>query len=374
MIGLAPVALALAEDGGARRPLRRPRQPRPQVEPIQTGRNRNPGEREQRRGDVLELCRPRKAAPPRQAGRPQHQRHPHQLVVEVRAVLEQPVIPEPLAVVRGYDDGSLVEEVERAKPLQQATHLGVGVAHLTAVGADQSRQLPGVSDARGDALRIEGDGRVLRDAKSGGRGIRGVGVEEVDPDEEALAGVGGDPVHRRVHDPLASRPEAIPGASPPGVALRRCEGVDLEAPAEAEALVDDVARYEGGGRESGRAHPGGQAGQLGGYRNRVVEDAVAPGVEAGEERRVSRSGARRGRAGLEEQHATPGERVDRRSWDRSAIGTHVIGAQRVDGDEQDPADGCRGRRRSGQGERSHQRRRHQSAHGGSLSQAFSRIE
>ena len=111
--------------------------------------------------------------------------------------------------------------------------------------------------------------------------------------------------------------------------------VEIEAAAESEAAIEHPrADYR-----QGRVAAGAQ--QFGQGRDRrrerplaVVAQPVLDRIEPGEERRVRRQGQRDRRQGVGEAQPARRQRIEPWRRRRSAIAARQVGAQRVDGDEQ----------------------------------------
>jgi hypothetical protein len=106
--------------------------------------------------------------------------------------------------------------------------------------------------------------------------------------------------------------------------------------AEPERGRDGIGADERTGCVALAREPGGQRRILRSEREYdIAADAVGGRILAGENRRVRRTGERHGRLRLIEAHTARGQRVDRgRGAGLRPVRTDVIGAQRVDGNEQ----------------------------------------
>jgi hypothetical protein len=162
-----------------------------------------------------------------------------------------------------------------------------------------------------------------------------VRLVQVDEGEPLLAADGIDPLERRAHrlgaGPLGHRES--PGrlrASQPVV-------VDVEAPVETEPGIERERADEGPGLPALLSQDRGEGGPVGGETEaRVVADAVVQRVLAREQVGVGGKGDDVVGVGRLEAHALRGQAVDPgRAGVRAAVAAERVGAQRVDGDEQD---------------------------------------
>ena len=231
------------------------------------------------------------------------------------------VLAQALAVVRGDDHQRRVAQSRTVDPVQQALELAVRVR---------------------DLARVE----VAREALGEGRGriVGRVGIEHMDPNEEGRAPRRVQPFQRPVHD-LAAPPLAAVAARGDAARARERVVVHVEAPVEPRVAGDGIGTDEAAGGVAARLQEGGQGGRAGIQRLReVVADPVLVGQAAGEEGDVR--GPRLGHVGdgVQEQHAFARQAVDGggRAADE-AVGAHAVGAQGVDGDEEQVRRG-RGRR------------------------------
>ncbi len=258
------------------------------------------------------------------------QRHAQRRLVGEQPVRHLAVLAERLAVVRGEDDErvGVVRAVERR--LKEWRERGVGGGDLAEVGRG--------AISRGERLR---------------RRVREVRLVEVHPREPGrcrarLAGAcgaalahplecGGDGRRRRA---LGHAEGDV------GFALGEAVVVDVEAARQAEAGVEREGADEGAGAIAARVEQ--RRERVGGGRETeagVFADAVAERIDAREDVGVRRQRHDRRGVGLIEADAGGGEAVDPGGGDRAvAVGADRVGAQRVDGDEEDVARrGPRGR-------------------------------
>ena len=239
------------------------------------------------------------------------------VVVHEIAVARLAVAAQGLAVVAHHDDDGPVLDPLRPQPRKAAPHLLVGEGDLSVVEAAQAAPL---------VLRAEGL-----------RGLVGsVRVVQMDPREERPLLVDVEPREGGVHD-LVGR--SLHGPQVQVLVLPEVEAVvvDVEALIEAPAPVQHERRDPGSrGVASLRKRLGDRG--LGRAQGRVAVDAhpVVGGVGAGHDRGVRRQRQRRGGRGLGEEHPAARQRVDVGGLDVGiAVGAQVIGAGRVQGDEQD---------------------------------------
>jgi len=112
--------------------------------------------------------------------------------------------------------------------------------------------------------------------------------------------------------------------------------IDLEALVETPGSVQDIGADKGPGLVALNAHGFGQGVDLiGQTKARVVSKAVLSRELAGEQRRVRRQGQGSDGVCLSKEHAAGRQAIDDRGSGLGvAVGTHSIGSQGVDGDEQ----------------------------------------
>ncbi len=253
------------------------------------------------------------------AGRLDDQRNVNRFVVEKQAVLLLPVIPEAFAVIGEQDDGGAVVQLVRLQVLNQTADDFVAVGDLAVVW------------------------RVLREAL--GRRVRFVRLVEVQKQKRARRALRIEPVLGHFF-----RFAAIALDLPDAQFRRRRRHVAVE---EIKTLRDagflpqhvrrdDAARREAAVVEHLRQHAL--------ARLHDEADVIAhTGLERqppGEERRVRRQRLWRVRIRVIEHDAVGGKRVDCRRLDLGvAVDRQVIGAQRVDRDQDDRSADWRGRPR-----------------------------
>ena len=238
------------------------------------------------------------------------ERHVHRRVVEEQAVLLLAVIAETLAVIGQQHDRRLLVEGRRAQPIEQASDDLVRVSDLAVVRF------------------------VRRETRR--RGIGFVRLVDVKEQEERLAAVaGGQP-------PLRGGQRVL------SVALHLADRALARRRRQLAVVgVEPLVQADGGAQHVGRHEPGRRPAallqrplheplsRLDGEAD-VVADAVFEGEQAGQDARVRRHRLRRVRIGALEDRPLRGERVDvRRPHPGIAVGRQVIGAQRVDGNQDD---------------------------------------
>ncbi len=156
------------------------------------------------------------------------------------------------------------------------------------------------------------------------------------PSANHLAGLRADPVERGRDDRVgaALRQREVDGAA----GFADPVVVDVEAGVQTEALIEREPADERAGREAERLQP---RRQRVGLRLDpiavVVADAVLVGIGAGQDAGVRRQRDDGVRVREGEARAARGERVEVRRAGAAAVGRQRIGAQRVDGDEEDVA-------------------------------------
>ena len=246
------------------------------------------------------------------------------------------VLAEPLAVVggdRNHGIGAVAESVERT---EQGAELGVRerdlavVERLHVVGVGHALE-PGMPLARMRPQDVQavvrGRARITRshEARVVGsrRGVRGVRVEQVDPDEEGpLAGMRLEPGERRLHHlvgaPLAGKqgnPVPARQVAAGEHRMREVVVVDGKALREAETVIERHAAHERGrlvalAGEYLRERGLGVCQQV----ETVREDAMGKRVAAGHQARVRGRGDGRDGICLGEAHAVGRQPVER--WRR----------------------------------------------------------
>ena len=292
--------LELGERGRQARRRRRGRpQPRAEVGPAHARRHGDVEEVQHRRRDVDQLDLPVDDVGS-QPGDRHDQRDVQLLFVQRRAVIPAAVLLELLAVVGRHDhDGA---GPARAHLADQPPDGGVGVGDLAVVAID-------VAAAEREA--VVGDVGLVR-------------LEEVDPHERALR-----------LDLVVVRQQLVDAAL--GVDVLELHVLEVEvAVGERLQLVgvdeEDRRRVEGGRlppelAQDGRGGVVPLAGREAHHRREVLR---------GQHRRNRERRVRRLRVGPREADALARQRVEvGRRRARVAVGAHVIGPQRVDGDQQD---------------------------------------
>ena len=186
-------------------------------------------------------------------------------------------------------------------------------------------------------LALVGLAREAR-GERGGRLVREVRLVQVDEGEPPLAANRLDPPPRRAH-----RLGARPLGHREGGRLRSPQPVvvDVEAPVEPEPGVEREGADEGPGAPAPLLENRGEGGPVGREAEaRVVVNAVAQGVLAGEQVGVGGQGHDVVRPGRLEANALGGEAVDpRRSRVAPAVAAECVRAEGVDGDDQDAEPG-----------------------------------
>ena len=228
------------------------------------------------------------------------------------------VLEELLAVVGDDDEQRVVVAVEQ---LEQAQEARVDVADpLVVAGAHVVGIVPAGLDALGHAVRL-------------------VHVVQVHVGEAGLLGIAlGLPAAQRAQELLARCARL---AIEPVEAAREAHlRPDVDVGGDAEGLV--AVRGEHLGQRGGLFGEPGELQRLdavavlGRRGDEPAHDAVARRVEAGQEGRRRRRRPARGRARLEEHGRLAREaREERRGLDLVAVGREVVGAQRVDDDQDD---------------------------------------
>ena len=247
--------------------------------------------------------------------RAKDERHAQGRLVGEDAVRRLAVLAERLAVVGGEDDERPLTRARREERLEERPQGGIRRRHLALVGLG--------GKARGER---------------GGRLVREVRLVQVDEGEPPLAADGIDPPQRRAH-----RLGARPLGHREGGRLRSPQPVvvDVEAPVEPEAGIEREGAHEGPGAPAPLVENRGEGGPVGRETEaRVVANAVAQGVLAGEQVGVGGQGHDVVRPGRLEANALGGEAVDpRRPRVAPAVAAERVRAERVDGDEQDAEPG-----------------------------------
>ena len=286
------------------------------------------------RREVDPACHHGKSRSGRDTPAPEQQGHAQRALVDEEAMCALLVLPQALAVIRGHDEKSVLAQAEPSEGLVEAAHQAVGPRHLAVVGPT----------------------RVLRGIGLGGIvGI--VGIVEVQPEEEPARRPRLEPGDRLRQGLVPPFLDAVQEARIVAGSVRETVGVDVEAAMEARLRGEDHRGDEGARREAAALEDGSQGGDSRGERGRdVVADGAAPGVEAREQRDVGGPGEGNldhglGNEGTLARH--PIEGGGRRV--AAAVAAEPVGAQGVDGDENEMAWGRGPRWRAGAaGERQQQ--------------------
>ena len=252
------------------------------------------------------------------------------------------VVGHRLAVVRRHHHHRAVGEAEAGQGVDQLADAGVDRGQLAVVVRDvvPPRELPGVGHVAGDErtrqLAVAGaerpgvgrPGGVSLERRGPGRGAVGpVGVEEVHPGEGVVGGVVGHP----------GQQVPVDGRG------RRVVGVVVEV---VEALVEAVVGREqelgdeGAGDVAVVGEHLGDGGGVGRERRDVRGDAERHRVARGDQGREAGAGERRlGRVVL--QHCARGGDAGQVGGGVPAVAVEagVVGAEGLDGDEEDVLEG-----------------------------------
>ena len=247
-----------------------------------------------------------------------NQRHVDRFVVDEEPVLLLAVVAEPFSVIRQQDDRRPVVQLMRLQVLDQESDDFVGVRDLSVVG------------------------RVFR--KTFRRRVRLVRLVEMEEEKRARGAGGCEPLlgnrFRRAAVALHLTDARVERR------LRHLAVEEVESLADSRLLAQHEGRDDGGRRvpavaEHLRQHP---FARLDGEAD-VVAHAGLERQAPREQRGVGRQRLRRVRVGALEHDAVCGKRVDGgRLHLRVAVGRQMIGAQRVDRDENDRS--ARRRRRA----------------------------
>ncbi len=225
-----------------------------------------------------------------------------------------PVVAQPLAVVAGHRHHGLPGQAALLERRQQAADLLVDRGDLAIIGT------PGM------ALAVRRRRRV-----------GGMGVVQVDPEEEGTGVIGpgrGEPGEGAV-DHLPARPFGFEGRAGDRIPLDLVI-VDLEPAPQAEPAVEHEGADEGAGAVALRREQRGQGGRpLGEGADAVVAQAVMRRQKAGEHAGVRWEGERHRRRGLREAHPVARQAVEPgRFGCPVAIRADSVGSHRVEGHEQ----------------------------------------
>ena len=220
-------------------------------------------------------------------------------------------------MVGQHDHERLVQPAARAQRVEQRADAGVGRGHLAQVGV---------------ATRALEGGRR--------REVRGVGVEQVHPQEERLLALQTGEPGARGDDDLRGRALQVAHL---GAGWSLGLAVDVEALVEGEGAVERAGGDDGAGRQPPLARQLGQGARRGGQRrDAIVPQRVPRRQEPGQHRGVGGQRQRRHRAGVVVAHALGGQPVEVRGQPRAAaVAAQRVGPRRVER-EQDHAPGRRG--------------------------------
>ena len=252
------------------------------------------------------------------------------------------MVEELLSVIGGHDHDGLLERAALAQLAEEIFEALIELADLRIVEIDQMRAIVGVEVdllaqegeqlARGSVHRpVIGLAELLGKARL--RAIIAVDVEVVKEQEEGTPVPGREPLQ-------APRAHAIGRAEGGGraAALRpgRDGDVALEAAAQAETRPHEDPAHESRRGETPLVQRRRERRQIVRQRELFGHHAVLARIETGEQRGVGGKRPGGGRVGLLEENALGGEPVqERRSRARVAVGSQVIGAQRVERDQQE---------------------------------------
>ena len=289
---------------------------RQQAPPRQAGGRLEPQEIENGRDDVDVTNGGANDARGQQSRSAKDERHAQGRLVGEDAVRRLAVLTERLAVVGGEDDEDAITRARREERLEERPQGGVRRRHLALVGL-----------ARIGSRRTGREARTGSAARTGGRRRTTSGREP-------------------------TRSTAAPRAPSRGPASRasrrRCRlrspqpvVVDVEAPVEPEPGIEREGADEGPGAPAPLLENRGEGGPLGREAEaRVVVNAVAQGVLAGEQVGVGGQGHDVVRPGRLEANALGGQAVDpRRPRVAPAVAAERVRAEGVDGDDQDAEPG-----------------------------------
>ena len=276
------------------------------------------------------------------AGQAHDQGHAQAGVVRVLVVLPARVFEKLLAVIRRQQDGGVLGEPATLDLLEQPADPLVDPPDLTVVE-------PGATLRLGALRLVDLEQVETRKRRPGGsavedpivgrrRQVRSVNVEVVEEEEERAGGerveqLDGAPVHERGADEIGRADEA---AEPIGRG-RKGGLVVVDAPALGEPVLPRQERH-------GRNDPGRTVTErrqsfgegLDVFVQRFLEafHAVLVRIEAGEHRHVRGKGPVRRAPSPLENDTFAGEPIDIRARRaRVAVGRQVVGAQRVDRDQ-----------------------------------------
>ncbi len=221
------------------------------------------------------------------------------------------MLTQALAMVRDQHDKRVARRARAVERGQQTRHLGV-----------DERDLP--------VIRTAG----MAGAKIFRRIVRRMRIKEVEPEEEGPRALPAQPGESPI-DPLVRTAGRMQELVERGIG-RRPVVVVGEAAVEPEGAMEDESGDERRGVVAGHGKPLGQGGgRRGGQGHAVVDHAVVPGFDPGQESPVRRESQRDGGEGVLETNARAGESIDRRGFHlRGAIAAEPVGAQGVDRDEQ----------------------------------------
>ena len=227
------------------------------------------------------------------------------------------MLAERLTVIAEHDDEGAVEAAVGGQVTQEAPDLQIGRGNLRIVRAHHGRRKTG-------AHRL-------------GRVVWRVRFVEMDPRKEGPSCLLVQPFDRLV-DHFARRTlyRIEPGFH---FVFRQIEIVEIsiEPLVDAPAPVEHERRHEAAGPIAARAqHFGERHLIVAQVETAVVADAVIARKGSGHQRRVRRKRQRRDGGRLAEAQTPSGQRVERRRL-RSGVpvASQVVGAKRVDGDQQD---------------------------------------
>ena len=244
-----------------------------------------------------------------------HQRNMQRAFIRKVAVTGFTMVPKTLAVVGQQHDERPLPPAVLLQGLPEAAEDPVDVQNLRIV-AGGCRQ-----------------GRAGRLVQS----VRSVQVEEMNEDKCGLAFVGREPLGCGAQNERAVAPDAR-GVRAFGAGGGRAEGtvVVVESAVEPGTAAKQAASDEGGRLVSVGLENGGQGYGPGGNDFAIFLDAVLKRICGGEQRGVRGQRERNLCIDVREQRALLGEGVDvRRGNGAVSVGAQMVGAEGVDGDDDD---------------------------------------
>ena len=234
-------------------------------------------------------------------------------IVEKNSVRVLVMFPQALAMIADYDDERVVVTARLFQIPDKSRQHGIGVGNLAVI----------------QAILIG-----LR--KRWRRFVRIMGIVKMDPDKMRAGGMRGHPCFRVLHYIRAAAFHPAPTRFCLG--LRRKVVIEIEAAIQTRGecvAVQNDCPDEGRGVIALRLQQGCQSRMRRRQRHGKIGDAMTAGQQAGQDAGVRSVGDRTRREGMGETNAVFCQSIERRRLNVFVtVAVHVVGAQGVDGDQE----------------------------------------